>query len=231
MKIFIPNKDTFLNFLQKRLETVDLNISDIKDILDESLNTTFKQLSFVKSKYNKDNHHNIIITVANNCQMCLVYYQLYRNAYLKSIDINVLDNKKIQYKIIADKVYYLNIIDTCLNVLYTVKLPLKTHFEHPQGTIIGNATFSDNSSLQIYQQCTIGGSKSDSIIMYPNINGNLIMYSKSSLLGNTQIKGTVVLSFGTQVYNAGLIENKIVFGISPNLIFKDIKKNYILFKE
>lgn len=236
MNVFKPNKECFLSFLQKRLETVDVDISDIKDILDESLNTTFKQLCLVNTKYNRDeNNNNVIITVANNAQMCILYYNLYRNAYLKSIDINTLNNKKKEYKLIADKIYYLNIIDTSLNVLYTVKLPLKTHFDHPQGTIIGNATFSDNSSLQIHQQCTIGGSIPLHILSgsikspYPNIDGNLIMYAKSTLLGNTQIKGTVVLSFGTQVMNAGLIENKLVFGMSPNLIFKDLKKDYVLF--
>ena len=220
---FLPNKECFDSFLKKRLETVGLYPNDVQDILNISLNNTCKRLASKNSKYNYVNKNTICIHVANNAQMCLIYYELSRNAYLKSIQIDILTPDECRrYKLIADSIYYLNIADTSVNLIYSNKLPIKLHCEHSHGSIVGNSTFTDKSSLLIYQQCTIGGNIN---LDYPNIDGDLIMYANTLLLGNTQIKGTVILSYGTSVYDAGLIENKIVFGKSPNLIFKDIKKN------
>lgn len=225
---FYPNKETFNAFLNRRLKTVDISMRDIQDILNISLDNTCKRLASKNSKYNYVSEDTICVRVGNNAQMCLIYYELSRNAYLKSIQTNTLSSDEcMRYKLIADKIYYLNIADTSVNLIYTNKLPIKLHCEHSHGSIVGNATFTDNSSLLIYQQCTIGGNIN---LDYPNIDGDLIMYANTLLLGNTQIKGTVILSYGTSVYDAGLIENKIVFGQSPNLIFKDIKKNHLVFQ-
>ena len=49
------------------------------------------------------------------------------------------------------------------------------------------------------------------------------MFPNSVLLGNIQIEGIVVVSNGCYIKDEGLIKNKLVFGRSPNLIFKDIK--------
>jgi len=38
---FIPSKNVFLNFLSKRLETVDLNLNDIQPILENTLDITY----------------------------------------------------------------------------------------------------------------------------------------------------------------------------------------------
>lgn len=227
---FKPSKELFYGFLSKRLNSVDLTLDDMENILDISLDNTYKRLSMGSTyKYNLDENNNICLKVANNSQMCLFLYELSRNAYLQSLLYKEQNNqnRSDKYKLIADKLYYLNIADTSTNLMYDNKLPLRLHCEHTLGTIVGRAKFSDHSSLLIYQGCTIGGNTS---LEYPTIDGNLIMYSNSSLIGNTQIKGTVVLGHACSIIDGGLIENKLVFGKSPHLIFKDIKKKYVVFK-
>jgi serine O-acetyltransferase len=226
---FIPDKKKFYTFLSKRLNTVDLTLDDIQNILDSTLDNIYKRFSLSTNKYYFDENNNICLRVAHNSQICIFLYELSRNAYLQSLLYKEQNNQNEsdKYKLIADKLYYLNITDTSTNLMYDNKLPLRLHCEHTLGTIVGRAKFSDDSSLLIYQGCTIGGNIS---LEYPTIDGNLIMYSNSALIGNIQIKGTVVLGHGCSILDGGLIENKLVFGKSPNLIFKDIKKNYVKFK-
>ena len=60
-----------------------------------------------------------------------------------------------------------------------------------------------------------------------SIDGDLVMFPNSVIIGNVQIKGLVVVSNGCYIKDEGLIKNKLVFGKSPNIIFKDIKKEDI----
>jgi len=50
------------------------------------------------------------------------------------------------------------------------------------------------------------------------------MFPNSVIIGNVQIEGIVVVSNGCYIKDEGLIKNKLVFGRSPNLIFKDINE-------
>ena len=212
---FIPDEKTFYNFLSKRLDSVDLSLIDIKEILEECLNVTYNRFKFINNKYYNENG-SIILNTAHSSQMVLFLYELSRQSYLKSL--STTENNK--YKIIADKLYYLKISDTLTNILYSIDLPLKIWCDHPHSSVIGRATFTKNSSLNFSTCCNIGNNWGK----YPSINGDLIMFPNSVLLGNTQIEGIVVISNGCYIKDEGLIKNKLVFGRSPNLIFKDIKE-------
>lgn len=211
---FIPDEKTFYSFLSKRLESVDLSLIDIKDILDECLNVTFNRFKFINNKYYNDNG-NIILNTSHSSQMVLFLYELSRQAYLKS-----LSSENNKYKIIADKLYYLKISDTLTNILYSIELPLKIFCDHPHSSVIGRATFTKNSSFKFSTCCNIGNNWGE----YPSINGDLVLFPNSTILGNVQIEGIVVVSNGCYIKDEGLIKDKLVFGRSPNLIFKDIKK-------
>ena len=67
---FIPDEKTFYGLLSKRLETVDLDFGDIKDILEECLNVTFNRFKFINNKYYNDNGE-IILNTAHSSQMVL----------------------------------------------------------------------------------------------------------------------------------------------------------------
>lgn len=107
---------------------------------------------------------------------------------------------------------------------YEIKLPSYFGVEHPLSSVLGRADYSDG--LIIYQGCTVGGSRgvNDNFIIYPKLGKNLIMYSNTTVLGNSNIGDNVVLATGTTVVNQDIPSNCIVFGSSPNLVIK-VKTN------
>jgi hypothetical protein len=215
---FLPNKKTFFKFLSKRLETVDLSMNDIKDILDECLSITHNRFKFINNKYYKNDKNEILLQTAHGSQMILFLYELSRQAYIQSLTNDKEENDK--YKVIADKLYYLKIADTSTNILYSIDLPLKIFCDHPHSSVIGRATFTEKSSFKFSTCCSIGNNWGN----YPSVDGDLVMFPNSVLLGNIKIEGIVVLSNGCYIKDEGVIKDKIVFGRSPNLIFKSIKK-------
>ena len=60
-------------------------------------------------------------------------------------------------KTIADKVYYLNKIMHSVDIYHEVELPSVFFMEHPVGTVLGRARYSDG--FMAYQGCTVGGNK------------------------------------------------------------------------
>lgn len=100
---------------------------------------------------------------------------------------------------------------------YAIDLP--THFlcEHPVGSVLGKAKYGDR--LLIYQGTTVGGSIKDDVLCYPSFGDNVIMFSNSSVLGNTTIGENVMISAGTTVINDTIPSNCIVFGKSPIPVF------------
>ena len=120
---------------------------------------------------------------------------------------------------LCDKIYYLNKIFHSVDIFYAVDLP--THFgaEHPLGSVLGRARYSDGFCF--YQGCTVGGTRDiENNIYYPEIEENVHMYSNSSILGNSHIGKNVNIGAGCIVKNQDVPDNCTVFGESPNLIIK-----------
>lgn len=122
-------------------------------------------------------------------------------------------------KPLADKLYYLNKIMNSIDIYHEVVLPDVFSFEHPLGSIIGRAKLSDG--LFIYQGCTIGGNiNKDGKIYYPEIGRDFVMFSDSKIIGKCKVGDNVTLSANSYVKDTDIPSNTIVFGQSPNLIFK-----------
>lgn len=51
------------------------------------------------------------------------------------------------------------------------------------------------------------------------------MYANSSLIGKCDIGDNVILGAGALVKDAVIPSNSLVFGQSPNLIIKELKRN------
>lgn len=90
--------------------------------------------------------------------------------------------------------------------------------EHPLSSVLGRAKYEDG--FFIYQNCTVGGNKKK----YPTIGKNVIMYSNSSILGDSIIDNNVFFSTGTLIKDEDIPDNNIVFGKSPNLVIKNNKE-------
>jgi serine O-acetyltransferase len=62
---------------------------------------------------------------------------------------------------------------------------------------------------------------------YPRIGNDVKMWSNSKMLGDCEIGDNVIISSGTYIKDQNVPSNKLVFGSSPNLVFKDNKNDII----
>lgn len=126
------------------------------------------------------------------------------------------------YKIgssLCDRVYYLNKIMHSVDLFYAIDLPKIWSAEHPLGSVMGRAKYSDG--FFFYQGCTVGGTTDKSgKDVYPIIERNVNMYANSCVLGNCHIGEGAQIGAGALVKNHDIPANSIVFGQSPNLIIK-----------
>lgn len=137
--------------------------------------------------------------------MTLLYY-LSHELYLRKSNL-------------CDKVYYLNKIMHSVDLFYAIELPQIWSAEHPLGTVMGRAKYSNG--FFFYQGCTVGGTKDkEGYINYPVIEENVRMYSNSSILGNCHIGKGAQIGAGAIVKNQDVPAGSVVFGQSPNLIIK-----------
>lgn len=109
-----------------------------------------------------------------------------------------------------------------VDLFYAIELPQIWSAEHPLGTVMGRAKYSNG--FFFYQGCTVGGTKDkEGNIYYPVIEENVRMYSNSSILGNCHVGKDAQIGAGAIVKNQDIPEGSIVFGQSPNLIIKHSK--------
>ena len=119
--------------------------------------------------------------------------------------------------ILADKIYYLNKVMNGCDLFYEVELPESFMLDHPVGTVIGRAKFQNG--LMFTQNCTIGNNNG----LYPQIGKNVRLCTHASIIGNCNIGDNVILGAYTCVKDQNIPNNSIVFGVSPNLVIKQLK--------
>ena len=120
--------------------------------------------------------------------------------------------------LLADKIYYLNKIMSSCDLFYEVELPEFFMLDHPQGTVMGRAKYSDGLSFSQYS--TVGNNKG----IYPVIGKNCRMCMNSAIIGNCHIGDNVTIGAGALVKDENVPSNSLVFGQSPNLIIKKKKE-------
>lgn len=119
--------------------------------------------------------------------------------------------------IICDKLYFLNKQMNGLDMFYAIELPKHFGAEHPVGSVMGRAKYSNG--FFFYQGCTVGGTRDkENNLYYPVIEENVHMFSYSSILGKCHIGKNVNIGAGCIVKNQDIPDNCTVFGESPNLI-------------
>lgn len=119
---------------------------------------------------------------------------------------------------LCDKVYYLNKILHSVDLFYAIELPDVWSAEHPLGSVMGRAQYSNG--LFFYHGCTVGGTGKDGKLNYPVLEENVLMCSNSSILGRCHIGRNAKIGAGALVKNQDVPADSIVFGQSPNLIIK-----------
>ncbi len=176
---------------------------DVSPYLDACLERVIGCFEVTKNKYYKE------FSLFHSGQYSIFLYYLANTTYKSG-------NEKL-----ATLLYYMNKILHSVDWFYQIELPEYFGVEHPLGCVLGRAKY--NNGFFAYQGCTVGGNKG----MYPELGKNVIMYSNSSILGNSHIGNNVLISTGTTVKDQDVGDNCLVFGASPNLIIKEKSEAYI----
>lgn len=184
---------------------------DAEPYLEEAIKRTSNCMKKNMSKYAVDlADDKIPFSVFNSVQYCIFLYHMSRVAF--EMDGNGCN---------AEKFYYLNKIMNAVDIFYEVELPTVWNVEHPLGSVMGRAKYSDY--FFFYQGCTVGGNRRS----YPQIGKYVVMYSNSKVLGDAKIGDNVIISANTYIKDENIPDNSIVFGQSPNLIIKNKDEKYI----
>ena len=99
-----------------------------------------------------------------------------------------------------------------LDAYYEVQLPDIFAVQHPVGTVLGRASYSDY--FICYHNCTVGANPEND---YPSFGRGVVMYGGSRVIGKTSIGDNTFVSTGAIVINGGVLEpDSVVHGIYPN---------------
>ncbi len=113
---------------------------------------------------------------------------------------------------IADKAYALNKALHALDAFYEVELPEIFAVQHPVGTVLGRATYSDY--FICYHNCTVGANLDND---YPAFGRGVVMYGGSRVIGKTAVGDNSFVSTGAIVIDGGACEpDSVLHGIYPN---------------
>lgn len=119
----------------------------------------------------------------------------------------------------AAKAYALNKALHGLDVFYEVQLPTIFCFQHPVGTVLGRATYSDY--LFVYQRASTGAKDGK----YPRLGEGVVLYPGAAVIGECTVGNNVWLSNGSLVFGQDIPSNSVVFGASPALTVKPTRRD------
>ncbi len=122
--------------------------------------------------------------------------------------------------LLADKVYYLNRALNSVDLYYEVELPAVFGLDHPLGSVMGRADYSD--FFYFTQNCTVGNNYG----VYPTFEKYVTMLAGSMVIGNCKIGRNCIISANAYVKDEDIPGNSIVFGSSPNLVIKHRDNDY-----
>jgi serine O-acetyltransferase len=112
---------------------------------------------------------------------------------------------------IADKAYALNKALHALDAFYEVQLPDVFAVQHPVGTVLGRASYSDY--FICYHNCTVGANLGND---YPSFGRGIVMYGGSRVIGKTAVGDNTFVSTGAIVIDGGaLAADSVLHGIYP----------------
>lgn len=157
------------------------------------------------NKYYKRNGE-VYFNPYHSGQYCIMLYMLARDIFLGG------------YPMLADRIYYLNKTLNGCDLFYEIELPEYFTLDHPVGSVMGRAKYSNGFSFS--QCCTVGNNRG----IYPVLGKNVRMYAFSSIIGNCKVGDNVIIGANSGIKDIDIPDNTIVFGQTPNNIFKSINQ-------
>lgn len=111
------------------------------------------------------------------------------------------------------RLFYLNKIMHGLDLFYSVEMPEVFLLVHPIGTVLGRAKYGN--FMVIYQNCTVGADTN----VYPRFGEGVILYSRSTVLGDCTVGDNVVFAANAMVVDTAIPADTVVVGQYPNQRF------------
>lgn len=122
---------------------------------------------------------------------------------------------------VCDKIYALCKSMCGADLFYQVDLPDIFTFDHPLGSVMGRASYSNY--FDFGQGCTVGNNHG----IYPKFGESVFMLSNSKVIGNTKVGDNVIIGANAFVKDEVIPSGSLVFGASPNLVVKTGKGDYV----
>jgi serine O-acetyltransferase len=182
--------------------------SFLLEAISEALQRTERCFSNTNNKYYWNKNGELVFNPYHSAQNSIFLYFLSKEAWLMGKTL------------LADRIYYLNKMLNCCDLFYEIDLPEIFLLEHPVGSVMGRASYSN--FFVFYQNCTVGGNKD----AYPILGEFVWLFANSTIIGKSDIGSNVFVSAGTLIMDENIPDNTIVFGKSPNLILKQKPKEY-----
>lgn len=206
LKIKLKQQLDFFNYLN-----IDIEFDD--NVFDEAINRMKLCLKHIKNKYidNDFISSEVGFNPYNSTQYAIFLY------YLANSYFNHFGNNNI-----SESLYLLNKQLHSIELFYNRRLPEYWYMEHPIGSVIGNANYSNG--IIILQGVTIGANKG---IIRPTFSGHTMLFANATLIGDCKIGKNVIISANTYIKETDIPDNSMVFGCSPNLIIKEKSEEYM----
>lgn len=214
MEFSIPKPDIF-ELLKLQLSNLfmldEIEVSVLEQNFEQALKRCISCFAQNRNKYNfRDGH--VFFNPYHSVQYMIFLYYLSNTIYRKEGTCIFL----------CDKIYYLNKTMNGVDIYYAVELPDSFTAEHPVGSVMGRAKYSDG--FMFYQNCSVGGFHlAGGEIVYPVFGKNVRMFAGAMVLGNCNIGDDVNIGAGALIKNQDIPSGVNVFGQSPNLIMKKIR--------
>ncbi len=120
----------------------------------------------------------------------------------------------------ADAVYCLNRALHSVDLYYEVALPSIFGLDHPLGSVLGRAEYSDY--FYFTQHCTVGNNRG----VYPKFGSNVSLLAGAMVIGSSVVGRNCIISAGVYVKDQCIPSNSIVFGRSPDIVIKRMDDVY-----
>lgn len=185
------------------------DVEILESSLDDVLAKTEHCFSYNKNKYYHKNGQTYFHPFHSG-QYSIFLYFLARRLFLE---------KQV---LLADKVYYLNKALNGVDLYHEVELPDIFGLDHPMGTVLGRAKYSD--FFYFTQNCTIGNNKG----LYPSFGKNITLLAGAMVIGDCKIGDNCIISARTFIKDQDIPSNSLVFGTSPELVVKTKDESYFL---
>jgi serine O-acetyltransferase len=193
-----------MRLLNTQLSSIFGPHGDFKDYFQITLERIKKCFKKSNNKYFRNSDGKVCFNPYHSGQYSIFLYYLANTIFKNGGD-----------KTLATKIYYLNKVLNSVDWYYEIELPEYFGVEHPLGTVLGRAKYSNG--FFVYQGCTVGGNKEK----YPIIGKNVVLYANSTVIGATKVGNNVAISTGAIVKDENIPDYCLVFGQSPNLIIRE----------